>query len=173
MVQKGKFSAAAWLLVRTLKKVDFLCVDRLTDQSGQMLTNRGTREGTTWASTDNKPRQQITYPTLGSPTMPIFKLVPTLPKSKILASLAFSLADFLGGIVRWPVIGQRKKIRQEATCFLQQRLCMRVPPFPSLRRGGRLPHLLLSRTDTGSSVITENPEPNSCHFISFVFWVSF
>merc|ERR1719220_1296067 len=58
MVQKGKFSAAACDLVRTLKKVDL--------------------------------------PTLGRPTMPIFRLVPRRPNS--FSGFSTSLT-FLGGIL--------------------------------------------------------------------------
>lgn len=56
MVQKGKFSAAAWLFVNTLKNVDF--------------------------------------PTLGIPTMPTFKFVPTLPIKGFFSGSSV----FLGGI---------------------------------------------------------------------------
>lgn len=58
MVQKGKFSAAAWLFVNTLKKVDF--------------------------------------PTLGIPTMPTFKLVPTRPISGFRSGSSI----FFGAILR-------------------------------------------------------------------------
>jgi hypothetical protein len=56
MVQKGKFSAAAWDFVSTLKNVDF--------------------------------------PTLGIPTIPTLRLVPTRPIKGF-----FSSSCFLGGII--------------------------------------------------------------------------
>lgn len=58
MVQKGKFSAAAWLLVSTLKNVDL--------------------------------------PTLGTPTMPTFKFVPTRPISGFFSGSS----TFFGGILK-------------------------------------------------------------------------
>lgn len=58
MVQNGKFSAAAWLFVRTLKNVDF--------------------------------------PTLGIPTIPTFRLVPTRPISGFLSGSSI----FFGAILR-------------------------------------------------------------------------
>lgn len=58
MVQKGKFSAGAADLVRTLKKVDF--------------------------------------PTFGTPTIPILKLVPGLPMSGLISGCS----AFFGGILK-------------------------------------------------------------------------
>ena len=66
MVQKGKFSAAAWLLVNTLKKVDF--------------------------------------PTLGIPTIPTFKLVPTRPISGFRSGSSIFFGAILGKIEIYIVI---------------------------------------------------------------------
>ena len=65
MVQKGKFSAAAVLLVRTLKNVDFL--KRPKNNGVQIMDIQG------FCST-------YTNPTFGRPTIPTLRDVPTLPR---------------------------------------------------------------------------------------------
>ncbi len=78
MVQKGKFSAGAALFVRMLKNVDF-------PKLKKKITCK-VSEVTIWI--------KWSIPTLGSPTIPTFKLVPTRP----IRGLGSGAAFFLGGI---------------------------------------------------------------------------
>lgn len=86
IVQNGKFSAAAWLLVSTLKKVDFL---QRTASGKPLVMSHNTH--TLQISTLYGTR---TYPTLGNPTIPIFREVPNRP----INGGCFGASTFLGGI---------------------------------------------------------------------------
>lgn len=92
-MQNGKFSAAAALLVKTLKKVDFLKIDVDKQQThDQAKKNIDLLHA----------RIQLTYPTFGSPTIPHFSDVPNLP----IKGVGFSSSFFLGGILK---VNEREK----------------------------------------------------------------
>lgn len=78
IVQNGKFSAAAWLAVSTLKKVDLL----FSYKKFKLAAN---------CNNNNQ-----SYPTLGTPTMPTLRLVPIRPSN---IGRSGSLLSFFGGIL--------------------------------------------------------------------------
>lgn len=86
MVQKGKFSAGAADFVMTLKNVDW--------------------KVKLWASKVNDFEHFLTFPTLGTPTIPIFKLVPTLP----INGLRSGSSAFFGPMLKIELTKQNWKI---------------------------------------------------------------
>lgn len=90
IVQNGKFSAAAWLLVSTLKNVDFLWWFKAREgHVNSCWVTQNTQRvppSTNYASS--------TYPTLGNPTIPILREVPNRP----INVGCFGASAFLGAI---------------------------------------------------------------------------
>lgn len=94
IVQNGKFSAAAWLLVSTLKNVDFLWWTWTgVSVKAQHLFIHTTHIWILTYWTCIRPIMH-TYPTLGRPTIPIFREVPNLP----IKGGCLGASPFLGGI---------------------------------------------------------------------------
>ena len=85
IVQKGKFSAAAWLLlVNTLKKVDW---GKLMVQHKKIIIHIVT--GFIWEYLTFEMGIKYctrTLPTLGSPTMPTFRFVPIRPMRTVFST---------------------------------------------------------------------------------------